>query len=64
MTDPIVQPIVPPIATILQKADAATAAVNAEAPKVAAWFAHPVPLWALGVAFVGGAFVDALRALA
>jgi len=57
MTDPIVP--------IVQKADAAaTAAVDAEAPKVAAWFVHPVPLWALGVAFLGGAFVDALRAFA
>lgn len=38
--------------------------IQTQGPKVIAWFAHPVPLWALGVAFLMGAFVDALRVLA
>jgi len=56
MTDP---------APTLQKIDtAAAAAVNAEAPKAVAWFVHPVPLWTIGVAFLAGTLLDALRTLA
>ncbi len=38
--------------------------IQTEGPKIIAWLAHPVPLWAVGVAFLVGAVVDALRALA
>lgn len=34
--------------------------IQTEGPKIVAWFAHQVPLWALGVAFLVGALVARL----
>jgi hypothetical protein len=34
--------------------------IQTEGPKIVAWFAHRVPLWALGVAFLVGAVASRL----
>jgi hypothetical protein len=52
--------MVDPVKVVSEAEASANAAAQSEAPQVVAWFAHPVPVWALLPAFLVGALLSRL----